>query len=73
MKEELKDLFRAIQNFRTYIGRCVKKSDYYNLMDFRYAALDMIEVFDCQYGLSKSMKKFLKHRVCSACVNTGLM
>ncbi|MBQ9700091.1 MAG: hypothetical protein IJV71_05650 [Lachnospiraceae bacterium] len=69
----IKDLFKAVQNERTMIKRFCNLRDRNNMLDHRCDALAMVSEFDREYGLSKDMKKFLVHRICTAASETGLM
>ena len=73
MKNEIMDLFRAIQNERTIILRFCHMRDRYKMVDHRCDALQMINDFEAENVLSDSMRKFLRHRICYAAKETGLM
>ena len=73
MIAELKDLFKAVQNERIFILRFRNMCDRNEMLDHRYDALQMVNDFETENELSKSMRKFLVHRICSAARETGLM
>ena len=64
MNKDLKDLFKAIKIYCILINRLgYNLKDRNNMLDVREDALSMIKDYDNEYGLTKSMKKFLVHRV----------
>lgn len=71
--KELKDLFEAIKNERTFILRFCNMRDRDDMIDHRCDALQKINDFETENELSKDMKRFLKHRICTAASATGLM
>ncbi len=73
MSNELKDLFKAIQNERTMILRFYNMRDRETMLDHRHDALRMIHEFEWDNELSASMKRFLMRRICKAARETGLM
>lgn len=73
MNNELKDLFKAIQNERTMILRFCNMRDRETMLDHRHDALRMIHEFEWDNELSASAKRFLMRRICRAARETGLM
>lgn len=73
MTTKIKDLFKAVQNERVFISRFCNTRDRHKMVDCRCNALQMINDFEIENELSESMKRFLKHRICQAARDTGLM
>ena len=72
VNNELKDLFKAVRIYCIIIGRLGDKlKDRNNMLDARAEALYMIKDYEKEYDLSKSMKKFLIHRVTQAVMSTA--
>lgn len=70
---QAKDLFIAIKNERVFISRFCNIRDRNDMLDHRQDALQMISDFKCENSISGDMEKFLRHRICQAARNTGLM
>ena len=61
---ELKDLYKAVRIYCIIIDRLGDKlKDRNNMLDARADALYMIKSYEEEYDLSKTMKKFLIHRI----------
>ena len=71
-QKEMKDLFKAIQIYRIIINRLGDKlKDRNKMLDAWADAKYMIQECDREYSLSKSMKKFLHHRINTAMLSTN--
>lgn len=74
VKAKLKDLFKAVQNEVIFINRLGDKlSDRNEMVTHFWDALVMISEYEEENGLTKDMKRFLKHRVYQATRNTGIL